>query len=136
MALVQLGDFQFSLNTVAYQELQRTASVRWAQHQIVGGDLKLQAAGRDNDRIRLSGTFYPQIASQVGGAVGTQSLDSLRETMKEMQPLLMTAANGQSLGYWVMEELEVNNTLYAAGTGDVPRRQGFTIALRWFGANL
>ena len=132
MALVQFGDFQFQISTLVYDEFVRISSVRWAKQAIVGGDERLQAVGRNNDTIRLTGTFYPQIASQVGGTVGTQSLDDLRATMKELQPLLLTSASGHSLGYWVAEEIEAANSLFVAGTGDVPRRQRFTIAMRWY----
>ena len=136
MALVQFGDFQFNINSLTYDELVRRSSVRWARQPVVGGDERLQATGRNNDTIRLSGTFYPQIASQVGGTVGTQSLDDLRATMKELQPLLLTSASGHSLGYWVAEEIEAANSLFAAGTGDVPRRQRFSINMRWYGERI
>lgn len=136
MALVQWDDFQFDISTIAYQELQRVASVRWAKQQIVGGDERLQAVGRNNDKIRLTGTFFPQIAAQVGGTVGTQSIDDLREKMKELQPQLLTSASGHSLGYWCMEEISVDQSGFARGTGHVPRRQKFTIALIWYGSRL
>ena len=131
--LIQLADFQFSISTVAYTDLSRVSSVRWAAHDIVGGAQRLQAVGQNNDTITLNGVFYPQLAAQVGGAVGTESLDSLRETMKEMQPQLMTAANGNSLGYWVIESLETTDSKFL---GAVPRRQEFNIKLRWYGAKL
>ena len=133
--LLQYADFQFSISTLAYQELTRTSSVRWAAHEIVGNDQQLQATGRDNDRIRLEGVFYPQFAAAVGGAVGTQSIDRLRELMKEQKPNLLTAATGDSLGYWVIEELETGQSLFSSGQG-VPRRQTFTIGLKWYGASV
>ena len=131
--LIQLADFQFSISTVAYNELNRVSSVRWGSHDIVGGAQRLQAVGQNNDTITLNGVFYPQLAAQVGGAVGTESLDSLRETMKAMQPQLITAANGNSLGYWVMESLETTDSKFL---GAVPRRQEFRISLRWYGEKL
>ena len=133
--LMQYADFQFDISTVAYNELNRVSSIRWATHDIVGSHQKLQAMGKDNDRIRLNGTFYPILAAQVGGAVGTNSLDALRELANQMQPHLLTAANGNSLGYWVLEELETNNTLFSSGQG-VPQKQQFNIALRYYGASL
>ena len=136
MALVQFGDFQFQVSTLVYDELVRVSSVRWASQKVVGGDDRLQAAGRNNDTIRLTGTFHPQIASQVGGTVGTKSIDDLRTMMKEMQPKLLTSASGHSLGYWVMEELEAANSGFAASTGHVPRRQRFSIKLRFYGAKI
>ena len=136
MAYVQLGDFQFQVSTLVYDELVRVSSVRWSRQAIVGGDERLQATGRNNDSIRLTGTFYPQIASQFDGAVGTESLDGLRETMKEMQPLLLTSASGHSLGYWVAEEIEAANTLFSRGVGPTPRRQRFSIRLRWYGQRI
>lgn len=133
--LMQYADFQFDISTVAYNELNRVSSTRWATHDIVGSHQKLQAMGKDNDRIRLNGTFYPILAAQVGGTVGTNSLDALRELANQMQPHLLTAANGNSLGYWVLEELETNNTHFSSGQG-VPQKQQFNIALRYYGASL
>ena len=133
--LMQYADFQFDISTVAYNELNRVSSTRWAKHDIVGGHQKLQAVGKNNDRIRLNGTFYPILAAQVGGRVGTDSIDALRELMNQMKPHLLTAANGNSLGYWVLEELETNQSLFSGGAG-VPQKQDFNIVLRWYGANL
>lgn len=133
--LLQLGDFQFQVSTLAYQELTRTSSVRWAVHDIIGNDQQLQATGRNNDTIRLQGVFYPQLASEVGGAVGTESIDRLRDTMNEQKPLLLTAATGDTLGYWVIEELDTGQSLFSAGHG-VPRKQTFTIGLKWYGTSV
>ena len=94
MAYVQLGEFQFQVSTLVYDELVRVSSVRWSRQAIVGNDERLQATGRNNDSIRLTGTFYPQIASQFDGKVGTESLDGLRDTMKKLQPLLLTSGIG------------------------------------------
>jgi len=132
---MQFQEFQFNISTVAYNELNRVSRFRWASHDIVGGHQKLQATGKENDRIRLNGTFYPLLASQVGGAVGTQSLDALRELANQMLPHLLTAANGNSLGYWVLEELETTQSLFSGGAG-VPQKQDFNIVLRWYGENL
>ena len=136
MALIQWSDFLFNIDTLTYEELRRKSSVRWARQKIVGGDNRLQAVGRDNDTIRLRGAFYPQVASWVGGTVDTKSIDDLREEMKGMQPQLMLLANGTSLGYWVIEDINTDNSLYSQGTGHVPRRQEFTIKLRWYGERL
>lgn len=131
--LIQLADFQFSISTVAYDALNRVSSVRWAARDIVGGTQRLQAVGKENDRIRLNGVFYPQLAAQVGGEVGTKSLDRLRDLMNDMQPQLITAANGNSLGYWVIEQVETTDSKFL---GAVPRRQEFSLNLRWYGAKL
>ena len=133
--LLQLGDFQFQVSTLAYQELTRGSSVRWVVHDIVGSDQRLQATGRNNDTIRLQGVFYPFFAAEFGGAVGTENIDQLRETMKQQEPLLLTAATGDTLGYWVIEELETGQSLFSAGQG-VPRRQTFTIGLKWYGTSV
>ena len=133
--LLQLGDFQFQVSTLAYQELTRASSVRWAVQDIVGNNQRLQATGRNNDTIRLQGVFYPQFASEVGGAVGTESIDHVRDLMNEQQPLLLTAATGDTLGYWVIEELDTGQSLFSAGQG-VPRKQTFTIGLKWYGTSV
>ena len=42
----------------------------------------------------------------------------------------MLLANGTSLGYWVIEDINTDNSLYSEATGHVPRRQKFSIKLR------
>jgi len=133
--LLQLGDFQFQVSTLAYQELTRASSVRWVVHDIVSNNQRLQATGRNNDTIRLQGVFYPQFASEVGGAVGTESIDHVRDLMNEQQPLLLTAATGDTLGYWVIETLDTGHSLFSPGQG-VPRKQTFTIGLKWHGTSV
>ena len=133
MSLIQLGDFAFSVSTLVYQELQRQASVRWSKQQIVGATDRLQATGIGSDTIKLTGDFHPQIAAWFDGTVGTLSLDTLRATMKEQQPLLIVSADGNSMGYWVIESVENSNTRFSHGTGSTPRKQAFNIGLRFFG---
>ena len=133
MALVQLGTFQFHIGSLPYSQLRHRSSVRWSRQNIIGSEDRLQAVGRDNDRIRLSGVFYPQVAAMVGGTVGTKSIDDLRAMMKQMQPQILVSPNGENLGYWVIEDVDADNSIYAKGTGSTPRRQEFEIRLRWFG---
>ena len=133
--LVQLGDFQFDISTLAYDSLSRTATARIARHEIAGGGEKLHAMGTQADSIRLAGTFYPQLAAAVGGAVGTESIDEMRETLKAQDPLLLTAGDGNSLGFWMIESIENEDALFAGGDG-VPRRQRFNIKLVFFGERL
>ena len=129
--LMQLGEFQFSVSTLAYDSVSRTAKARFARHEIAGGGEKLHAVGVQADSIRLSGTFYPQLAATLGGPVGTESLDNLRATLKNMQPQLLVAGDGEDLGFWVIEELETVGSLFSNGAG-VPRRQQFNIRLAFY----
>ena len=150
--LVQLGGgeegFQFQISTLVYDELRHRSSVRWARQPYVlgrarengltgleGGE-RLQAVGLDNDTIVISGVFHPLIAAQVGGKVGTESVDDLRILMKKMKPLLLTAASGHSMQYWVIESIDSVHSVFSKATGHVPRRQQFTVSLRYYGARV
>ena len=131
--LLQIGDFQFTIATVVYQELQRTTAARWATLDVVGSDQRLQAVGRENERIRFSGVFYPIVAAQVEGAVGTVTMDTLRDMVTSMKPQLLTAENGESFGYWIAESLETGDSRFLRG---IPQRQEFTLSIRWYGATV
>lgn len=134
--LIQLGSFLFDISTVAYNELNRVSSYKWAQHNIVDNYQGLQAVGFENDRVRLSGTFYPQVASMVDRPrEGNKDFVELRNMAKQMKPYLIASADGNSLGYWVIEEIGTNDSLFGPGEG-IPRKQIFSINLRYYGASL
>ena len=129
--LMQLDDFQFSIGTAAYTELHRQSQARWASIPLLGGGEVLQALGRAHDTIILSGTAHPQVAAQVGGLVGTVAIDSLRDLLDRLRPLLLQSADGNSFGYWVILDLENRDSRYLVG--GVPRQQVFRLTLKYYG---
>ena len=59
--LAQIGDFQFSLSTIAAREIERISQYRFAEQDRVGQTKLLQAVGIENEIIRISGMFSPEL---------------------------------------------------------------------------
>ena len=53
---MRLGQFTFSVDTAAYQELSRTSEYRWASQDRIGQMPALQAVGPGSESINLDGT--------------------------------------------------------------------------------
>jgi len=120
--MMSYGTFVFSLPTLAYQELQRQQTWRFAASERVGARAALQYLGEGEDTIELSGLLAPELT-------GTRdSLDTLRELALDGQALPLVDGTGVVYGNYVLTNLrETNSIFFADGT---PRRIEFSISLR------
>ena len=130
MQLMELGDFQFEISTLAYQQLQRVSQYRWAKVDILNRFQALQATGRVNDTITLTGTYHHIFVSELQVNTTSNPFDDLREIAAKQEPQIMVSAKGNSLGYWVIESITEDQSDISVG---LPRTQGFTITLIYFG---
>lgn len=129
--LIQLGDFQFEIASAAYSQLTRTAQAYWARQPILSETERLHAVGNATDTIQLVGTVYPEFAVRHGGKRGTQTIDELRDMLKALIPYRITAADGRTWGFWVIETLTNQDSHWIPeGT---PRKQSFRIGIRYYG---
>ena len=69
-------------------------------------------------------------ARQISGQVGTEAIDTLRDLLYDQLPLLLLSADGFSLGYWIIRELENIDSNYVRS---IPRQQQFQISLQYYG---
>ena len=122
--MMQLGEFQFGLDTAAYQVLQRSSSWRWSALERPGGVTALQYAGRDCERIRLPGVIYPEWRG------GHQQVEQMRLQAERGQPLLMVDGRGRVLGDWVIERVDEQQSVFAHQ--GMPRKIEFSLQLRRF----
>jgi phage protein U len=121
MVMMQLGSFQFGINTAAYQELDRVTSFRWASHEVFGKIPARQFTGEGEDQITLSGVILPEWRG------GTQRVEQLRALGNQGQPLQLISGTGKLMGKWVIEQVsEKQNMFFEAG---VPRKQEFTLRM-------
>jgi phage protein U len=120
--MLQLGRFQFGVNTAAYQRLQRATEYRWPSQDRFGQREALQFVGPGADTITLPGVIYPEWRG------GLRVLDDLRELAAEGRPQTMIDGLGNILGRWVIERVEETQTVFA--DAGVPRKQEFTVQLR------
>lgn len=120
--MMQLGTFQFSINTAAYQEFRRRSEYRWPSQDRFGKYPALQFTGRGEETISLQGVIYPEFRG------GFDQVTSMRTMASEGQPLLLIDGHGKLLGYWVIESVEDGQSVFAA-FGDA-RKIEFTLQLR------
>lgn len=124
--MMQLGSFQFGLETAAYQEFQRTTAYTWAAQGRFGQDDALQSTGPGADTITLPGVIYPHFRGGIG------QLDAMRSLAGRMEPQTLVDGRGRMLGEWVIEQVDERGTVFAPG--GVALRQEFTLKMRRFPA--
>lgn len=116
-----LGLFVFSINTVTYQELQRSTDWRYASNSRVGQRPASQHIGQGADTITLSGWVAPEL---VGRAA---SVDTLRVMGDAGTPYVLVSGTGAVFGLWEIHNLtETQNLFWPDGT---PRRIAFNLTL-------
>lgn len=122
MQMLCLGLFVFSLNTLAYQELQRRTAWKHPTQSIVGGRDASQFLGAGEDIISLSGSMVPEFAGQPA------SLDELRRMANTGQAWALVEGSGTVYGAYVITDLQETKTLFFVdGT---PRKIEFSLSLR------
>ncbi|MCM3565192.1 phage tail protein [Hydrogenophaga intermedia] len=119
--MLQLGPYQFGLNTAAYQGLNRQTEYRWPSQDIFEGLPELQFTGPGADTITLEGVVFPEYWGGVG------QIDALRALAEQGKPHQLVSGRGDVMGQWVIVSVsERQSTFAAAGT---PLRQEFTLQL-------
>ncbi|MBR8055655.1 phage tail protein [Burkholderia vietnamiensis] len=120
--MMSLGQFVFSLPTLAYQELHRRTSWKHASTSRVGGRNARQFTGPGDDAITLSGWFAPD--QGIGKA---SSLTDLRTMADDGDAYALVDGTGTVYGAFVIEGLDEGQALHMKdGT---PRRIEFTLNL-------
>lgn len=117
--------YQFCLDTAAYQSLRRSAEYRWPSQERFGRLSARQFTGPGAESIDLDGTIYPHFRGGLG------QMDSLRALAGNGQALLLVDGRGKSWGKWCIERVEETGTIFD-GNGD-PRRIDFRLTLGRYG---
>ncbi|UYM14247.1 phage tail protein [Endozoicomonas euniceicola] len=126
--MMKLGNYTFSLNTAAYQRLQRTTSYRWSSQDRINKTAARQFIGPGDDTIKLAGVIFPQFNGGAG------QLDSLRELAGTGKPHLLVDSLGIVHGYWCLTDIDETQTKHLAG--GIPRQQEFSLSLIYYGDTL
>lgn len=98
--MMALGMFVFSLQTLAYQELQRKTTWRHPTNSRVGNRPAAQFTGPGDDTITLPGVLAPEL----GGS--TASLAELREMGDSGQAWALVSGSGRVFGAWVITGMD------------------------------
>lgn len=123
--LLSLGNFKFSAETVAYNELDRGANYPWSKVERLGGAPQFQAIGKEHRTVAIKGTVFPTYNN-----VGKDQIEALQEIAAKMKPLQMVSGDGTVLGKWVI--LDISETGSAHFEDGTPRKQEFSLSLERF----
>ena len=123
--LMTLGDYRFSIDTAAYDELVRTTEYRWARQDRLGRPPARQYLGPGDDTIDLRGTV---LTAHRGG---TGQVDAMRAEAGRGEPLRLVSGTGAVFGLWVI--LRIRETGRVFLEGGVPRRIDFELGLGYYG---
>jgi len=104
--MMALGMFVFSLETLAYQELQRQTDWRHGSTSRIGTNPARQYLGRGDDSITLPGVLLPGLAGS------PLSLDTLRMMADTGKAWPLVQGDGRIFGLWVIESLSETRTLF------------------------
>jgi phage protein U len=120
-SMMVLGDYQFSINTLVFQEWARTTEWKWPAQERMGQLAAKQFTGRGEDSLELPGLIYPDYKGDI------QSLDELRAMANDGLPYDLTDSMGFYQGRWVIERLDEKQSSHK--TDGSPRKVEFTLRL-------
>ena len=101
--MLALGNFQFGINTAAYQTLRKKNAYRWQGQPLYQQRPVLQFCGLESEIISLGGTLLPHFRGTA------QALEPVREMAEKGVPRLLVDALGFVYGKWVV--MSVSETL-------------------------
>lgn len=116
-----LGQFVFSLSTLAYQDFQRQTQWRHPSNSRVGARPARQYAGPGDDTITLQGLLAPELTGSI------DSLDKLREMADTGSAWPLVEGTGRVYGLYAIEGLNEGKTLFFKD--GAARRIEFTVNL-------
>lgn len=119
--MLQLGEYQFSIDTAAYQTLTRQSEYRWARQGRVGTHDALQFVGFGPDTIEIDGAIYPSFRGGLG------QIDLLRAMAEQKRPYSLVSGAGKFMGLWVIESIGEGQTVFLPG--GIPQKQEFRMRL-------
>lgn len=123
--MLALGAYRFSIDTAAYENLERSSAWRWASVERVGARPAQQYIGPGEDTITMSGVIYPYYKGGLG------QVSSMRAEAAKGEPLLMLDGTGRVWGlYCITEVRETQTTFFSGGQ---PRKIDFNISLTAYG---
>jgi phage protein U len=119
------ANFQFSIDTAAYQELRRNVEYRWAELNRIAHRPSLQFVGVGKDEIELRGMILPTFRG------GIHQMDILRYFAQQGKPQLLVTGRGENWGPWcVLAITDEQQQMTFKGT---PLKIEFTLRLSYYG---
>ena len=126
--MMQLGLYQFAIDSATYQKFTRSTEYRWARQARIGSNDALQFTGLGPDVIDLDGVVYPHFRG------GLNQINKMRTQASVGIRLPLVSGIGKVLGLWVIEAVTEGQEIFAAQ--GIPHRQNFTMRMARYDGGL
>ncbi|UAT42124.1 phage tail protein [Escherichia fergusonii] len=122
--MMMLGDFAFSIDTTAYNQLTREATWRWSEQERIGKQDLLQYTGKPGRTVRLEGESHAFFRKGVG------PVNDLFALADQAKPLQLVSGEGDVLGWWVVTDFTDTTNRFLPGGGH--RNKNWTMTLKHY----
>ena len=109
--MMMLGDFAFSIDSTAYNQLTREASWRWSEQERIGKQDILQYTGKPGRTVRLEGEAHAMFRK------GVDAVNDLHDLSDQAKPQQLVSGEGDVLGWWVVTEFSDSTNKCLPGGG-------------------
>lgn len=123
--MLKLGDYRFSVDSAAYQSLNRSMSYRWVAQERLTRCPAQQYIGPGAETISLSGIIYPHYKG------GLKQLDTMRREAAKGKALHLSDGFGGIHGRWVITQIGETQTVF--DVSGAPLKQEFQLQLTHYG---
>ncbi|EGM7553839.1 phage tail protein, partial [Escherichia coli] len=127
--MLMLGDFAFSVDTTAYNQLTREAGWTWSEQARIGQQSLLQYTGKNGRTVRLEGESHAFL-----GKSGTEAVNTLYDLANKAEPQLLVSGEGDVLGWWVVERFSDSTDRFLPGGGH--RNKKWSLELKHYADDL
>ncbi|MGT3569114.1 phage tail protein, partial [Klebsiella pneumoniae] len=104
--MMGLGPFRFSLDTAAYQNLERNDEYRWESQERIGRHPALQFIGEGHSTVNIDGVIYPHFRG------GFNQIESMRAIAKLGRPLFLVSGSGRIFGMFAITVVDENQSFF------------------------
>lgn len=126
--MVHMGDFSFSIDTVAFQSISQEFGWNWMEQPRIGKKDLLQYTGMKANTATFEGLAHALMGKSV------ESIGELYEIGMNAEPVLMVAGTGAVMGYWVVKSLSATGSSFLPG--GIPRQKTFNMTIQFYGFDL
>lgn len=130
--LYKLGPIVFNIEGAAPTTVGRSTDYRWVMQDRLMRNPAHQWLGPGADNFTFEGTIYPSYNPFGNGkVVGAKKIEEIRAIAAQGLPLDLTDGAGNAYGKWVIKSVEERREVMLDNSA--PRRQGFTMAISFYG---
>ena len=122
--MMMLGNFAFSIDTTAYNQLTREATWRWSEQERIGKQDLLQYTGKPGRTVRLEGQSHAFFRK------GVDPVNDLFVLADQAKPQQLVSGEGDVLGWWVVIDFTDTTNRFLPGGGH--RNKNWTMTLKHY----